>query len=185
MWCGLIGQFAALVMYRCGVRGTMSLPLAATGIVVALSPAMHEVWQLILLWGVAVGLSTGFIGAYRAAVIASRWFRTGEGLVVGILTAANAAGQLIFLPTMAAIVSTAGWRVMSLVVAASVIVIVPVLALLMRERPEDLGLAPYGDMRGPRAVPQRSLAGNPVTAAVRALGERARTRHFLLITGSS
>jgi sugar phosphate permease len=184
MCYGLIGPFAAVAMDRFGVRRTMSLALAATAAAVALSPAMHETWQLILLWGVAVGLSTGFIGAYLAAFIASRWFRTREGLVVGILTAANAAGQLIFLPTMAAIVSTAGWRVMSLVVAASVIVFVPLLALLMRERPEDLGLAPYGDQRGPRPVPQGSLAGNPVTAAFRALGEGARTRDFWLITGS-
>jgi sugar phosphate permease len=184
MCYGLIGPFAAVAMDRFGVRRTMSLALAATAAAVALSPAMHETWQLILLWGVAVGLSTGFIGAYLAAFIASRWFRTREGLVVGILTAANAAGQLIFLPTMAAIVSTAGWRVMSLVVAASVIVFVPVLALLMRERPEDLGLAPYGDQRGPRPVPQRSLTGNPVAAAFRALGEGARTRDFWLITGS-
>jgi len=184
MCYGLIGPFAAVAMDRLGVRRTMSLALAATAAAVALSPAMHEVWQLILLWGVAVGLSTGFIGAYLAAFIASRWFRTREGLVVGILTAANAAGQLIFLPTMAAIVSAAGWRVMSLVVAASVIVIVPVLALLMRERPEDLGLAPYGDQRGPRPVAQRSLTGNPVTAAFRALSEGARTRDFWLITGS-
>jgi sugar phosphate permease len=184
MCYGLIGPFAAVAMDRFGVRRTMSLALAATAAAVALSPAMHETWQLILLWGVAVGLSTGFIGAYLAAFIAARWFRTREGLVVGILTAANAAGQLIFLPTMAAIVSTAGWRVMSLVVAASVIVFVPVLALLMRERPEDLGLAPYGDQRGPRPVPQRNLTGNPVTAAFRALGEGARTRDFWLITGS-
>ena len=184
MCYGLIGPFAAVAMDRFGVRRTMSLALAATAVAVALSPTMHETWQLILLWGVAVGLSTGFIGAYLAAFIAARWFRVREGLVVGILTAANAAGQLIFLPTMAAIVTTAGWRVMSLAVAASVIVFVPVLLLLMRERPEDLGLAPYGDQRGPRPVPQGNLAGNPVTVAFRALGEGARTRDFWLITGS-
>ncbi len=183
MCYGLIGPFAAAVMDRFGVRRTMSLALAATAVAVALSPTMHETWQLILLWGVAVGLSTGFIGAYLAAFIAARWFRTREGLVVGILTAANAAGQLIFLPTMAAIVSTAGWRVMSLAVAASVIVFVPTLALWMRERPEDIGLAPYGDTRGPRLGPQASLPGNPVMVAFRALREGARTRDFWLIAG--
>src|SRR5437588_352780 len=108
MCYGLIGPFAAVAMDRFGVRRTMSLALAATAVAVALSPTMHETWQLILLWGVAVGLSTGFIGAYLAAFIAARWFRVREGLVVGILTAANAAGQLIFLPTMAAIVTTTG-----------------------------------------------------------------------------
>ena len=98
---GLIGPFAAAVMDRFGVRRTMTLALAATGAAVAFSPAMQNSWQLILLWGVVVGLSTGFIGAYLAAYIAARWFRTREGLVVGLLTAANAAGQLVFLPSMA------------------------------------------------------------------------------------
>src|SRR5438270_13516255 len=114
-------------MARFGVRRTMTLSLVAIGAGVALSPVMHEPWQLILLWGVVVGLATGFIGAYLAAYIAARWFRAHEGLVVGILTAANAAGQLLFLPTMAAISSHAGWRTMTLVLAASVIAFVPVL----------------------------------------------------------
>ena len=178
---GFIGPFAAAVMDRFGVRRTMSLALAATAIGVAFSPAMHEPWQLILLWGVVVGLATGFIGAYLAAYIAARWFRAREGLVVGVLTAANAAGQLLFLPSMAAISTHAGWRVMTLVLAGSVLVFVPVLALFMRERPQDLGLAPYGDRNG--APPAPAPAGNPVAAAFRALYEGARTRDFWLIAG--
>jgi len=178
---GFIGPFAAAVMDRFGVRRTMSLALAATAIGVAFSPAMHEPWQLILLWGVVVGLATGFIGAYLAAYIAARWFRTHEGLVVGILTAANAAGQLIFLPTMAALATHAGWRTMTLVLAGSVLVFVPVLALFMRESPQDLGLVPYGARSGAR--PAAMPTGNPVMTAFRALGEGARTRDFWLIAG--
>jgi sugar phosphate permease len=178
---GLIGPFAAAIMDRFGVRRTMTLALAATAIGVAFSPAMQEPWQLILLWGVVLGLATGFIGAYLAAYIAARWFRAREGLVVGILTAANAAGQLIFLPTMAALATHAGWRVMTLAVAAIVMLFVPVLALFMRERPQDLGLAPYGDRSG--ALAESNPTGNPVLAAFRALFEGARTRDFWLITG--
>src|SRR5438874_557868 len=176
---GFIGPFAAAVMDRFGVRRTMTLALTATAIGVALSPAMHEPWELVLLWGVVVGLSTGFIGAYLAAYIAARWFRTREGLVIGLLTAANAAGQLVFLPTMAALVTYAGWRMMSLALAAAVMVFVPVLAVLMRERSDDLGLAPYGDNtgRGPAPGP----VGNPVGVAFRALWQGARTRDFWLI----
>ena len=81
---------------------------------------MREPWQLVLLWGVVGGLSTGFVGAYLAAFIAARWFGEREGFVVGILTAANAAGQLVFLPTMAQLATHAGWRIMSLVLAGTV-----------------------------------------------------------------
>ena len=108
---GAIGPFAAAVMDRFGARRTMTLALAVTAASAALTPAMTEAWQLVALWGVVVGLSTGFVGAYLAAFIAARWFATREGLVIGMLTAGYAAGQLVFLPTMAALATNAGWRI--------------------------------------------------------------------------
>jgi sugar phosphate permease len=178
---GAIGPFAAAVMDRFGARRTMTLALAATTAGVALTPAMSQSWQLILLWGVVVGLSTGFIGGYVAAYIAARWFRAREGLVVGVLTAANAAGQLVFLPTMAALVTHSGWRMMSLVLAGTVVVFIALPALLIRDRPEDLGLRAYGDDTGSR--PAASPAGNPIAVAFRALGTGVRSRDFWLIAG--
>src|SRR5579863_659940 len=118
---GAVGPFAAASMDRFGARRTIALAMAATAFSVALTPAMSEPWQLILLWGVAVGLSTGFVGGYLAAFIAARWFRARQGLVVGVLTAANAAGQIVFLPAMAALATHAGWRLMSLVLAGTVV----------------------------------------------------------------
>jgi sugar phosphate permease len=135
-----------------------------------------------MLWGVVVGCSCGFIGAYLGPFIAARWFAQRQGMVIGVLTAANAAGQLVFLPTMAALATNAGWRVMSLVLAACVMVFVPLLALLMRDRPEDIGLAAYGDIAGRRAAP--APGGNPLATAFRALGDGAKTRDFWLIAGS-
>jgi sugar phosphate permease len=159
----------------------MILALAATAAGVALTSAMHDLWQLVLLWGIVVGLSTGFVGAYLAAFIAARWFSEREGFVVGILTAANAAGQLVFLPTLAQLATHAGWRVMSLVLAATVVAFVPLLVLLMRDRPEDLGLSRYGDKtRSTGAAPP---AGNPVGVAFRALATGIRSRDFWLIAG--
>ncbi len=178
---GLVGPFAAALMDRFGVRRTMTLALALTAAAVALSPAMRQAWQLVLLWGVVVGVGTGVIGAFLAAYIAARWFRRRQGLVVGLLTAANAAGQLVFLPNLAELVTHFGWRVMSLVLAGAVVVFVPLVALLMRDRPRDLGLGPYGGEGEPSTedVPQ----GNPFAAAFRALGTGARKRDFWLIAG--
>src|SRR5262249_40837087 len=116
---GLIGPFAAALIDRFGVRRTMTAALAVSAGAVALTPAMRQSWQLILLWGVLVGASCGVIGNFFAVFIAARWFRVRQGLVIGILTAANAAGQLIFLPSMASLVTSAGWRAMSLVLAAA------------------------------------------------------------------
>jgi sugar phosphate permease len=179
---GVIGPFAAALMDRFGVRRLMSLTVGLTAAGVALSPLMSHVWQLIVLWGVVVGLSCGFVGAYLAAYISARWFRARQGLVIGVLTAGNAAGQLVFLPTMAGLVTHAGWRVMSLVLACAVLALVPVLLLLMRDRPQDIGLAPFGEKPGAR--PAAPAAGNFVAVAFRALGEGARRRDFWLLAGS-
>ena len=132
---GLVGPFAAAAMDRFGVRRTMALSLVVAAAGVALSPLMRNPWQLVLLWGVVVGLGTGFIGAYLAAYIAARWFQARQGMVVGLLTAANAGGQLIFLPTNAALITYAGWRVMALVLAGVVLLVVLPLLLLMRDHP--------------------------------------------------
>src|SRR5579875_3276701 len=161
---GLIGPFAAALMDRFGVRRTMSLALALTAAAVALTAAMREAWQMVLLWGLVVGAGTGVIGSYLSAYMAARWFRVRQGLVIGVLTAANAAGQLVFLPTMAELATAAGWRAMSLTLAGLVIASVPPLLWLMRERPADLGLAPYGAVGEPRAEP--ASVGNPLALAL-------------------
>jgi sugar phosphate permease len=179
---GLVGPFAAALIDRFGVRRTMVTALTVTAGGVSLTPMMHEAWQLVLLWGVLVGASCGVIGNFLAAFIAARWFGVRQGLVVGLLTAANAAGQLIFLPTMANLVTHAGWRVMSLALAGTVAAFVPLIALLMRDRPEDLGLTAYGERRGPR--PARLSDGNPLTLAFRVFAESSRSRDFWLIAGS-
>jgi sugar phosphate permease len=178
---GAVGPFAAAVMDRLGARRTMSLALAAAALGVALTPAIHQPWQLFMLWGVVVGLSTGFVGAYLAAFIAARWFCEREGLVVGILTAANAAGQLVFLPTMAELVTAASWRIMSVVLAATVLAFLPLLLFWMRDRPEDLGLTRYGEHSGSK--PSTPPLGNPAAVAFRALATGVRSRDFWLIAG--
>jgi sugar phosphate permease len=178
---GAVGPFAAAVIDRFGARRTMTLALAVTAASVALTPAMTEAWQLVALWGIVVGLSTGFVGAYLAAFIAARWFATREGLVIGILTAGYAAGQLVFLPTMAALATNAGWRIATMALVAAVVVLLPVTAVFMRDRPENLGLARYGE-RGP-ARSAAPLVGNPVAAAFSALASGARSRDFWLIAG--
>jgi sugar phosphate permease len=178
---GAIGPFAAAVMDRFGARRTITLALTVTAIAVVVTPVMSQPWQLVLLWGVVVGLSTGFVGGFLAAYVAGRWFRAREGFVVGLLTAANAAGQLVFLPTMASLVAHFGWRVMSLVLAGAVIAFLPLPAVLMRNRPEDVGLRPYGDLGTSRS--DVSHKGNPITVAFQALATGARSRDFWLIAG--
>ena len=77
---------------------------------------MTSAWQLWLLWGVAIGAGTGSMALVFGAIVANRWFETQRGLVTGIFSAANATGQLVFLPVIVALAAGPGWRAAALVV---------------------------------------------------------------------
>src|SRR5947208_16358396 len=128
-----------------------------------------------------LALATGLVPAYLATYTPARGFHATQAMVAGLLTAANAAGELIFLPTNAALIAYAGWRAMVLILAGIVLLAVLPLLLLMRDHPQDLGLFAYGDTTGQGLV--RRHSGNPVTVAFRALWDGARVRDFGLIAG--
>ncbi len=175
---GLIGPFAASLMDRYGLRRIVLAAIALLSFSVALTTQMRTQWQLTLLWGVLVGSGTGVTALVMAAVVANRWFDERRGLVLGILSAANATGQLVFLPLLASLIATRGWRTAALVVSAAAAVVFVVVALLMRDRPSDVGLEPYGRRSGAAAPPSRPLA--PVAALRFAIGKPA----FWLLAGS-
>jgi MFS family permease len=122
---GLSGPFAAALMERFGLRRAMLAGLAAIGLGVLATPLMDQPWQLIVLWGLVVGAGSGMIANVLAATVALRWFGARRGLVVGVLTAAAAGGQLLFLPLFAAIAVSYGWRFMVLTLAAVALGLVP------------------------------------------------------------
>ena len=98
---GLVGPFAASVMDRWGLRRVVLCALAVMTTAVALSAQMSSQWQFFLLWGVLVGMTTGVTSLVLGAVVATRWFDRHRSLVMGMLSAANATGQLLFLPLLA------------------------------------------------------------------------------------
>ena len=141
---GLTAPFAAALMDRFGIRRVTSVALTLVALGSGLSVFVQDSWQLVLLWGVLVGLGTGSMALVFAATVSQRWFVARRGLVMGILTAGSATGQLIFLPVVAVAAEAAGWRVASLVIAAAALAVVPVVLLVLRDDPSDLGVAPYG-----------------------------------------
>ena len=179
---GLIGPFAAALMETFGVRRIMLGAITAIAIGVALTPLMQQSWHLVVLWGFIVGSGVGFTANVLAATIAARWFSERRGLVMGLLTSSVAAGQLLFLPTLAAITANYGWRVMSIALAAIAFALLIPVAKWMRERPEDVGLTAYGEEPGTHVEPRKS--GNPVRVAFAALGVGLRSRDGWLLAGS-
>jgi sugar phosphate permease len=150
---GAIGPFAAALMDRWGVRRLVLCALALLTCAVALTTQMKTQWQLTLLWGILVGSGTGVTGMVLAAVVTNRWFETRRGVVLGALAAANATGQLIFLPILARLVESSGWRSAALVVAAAAAAVFVIVFIFMRDRPEDLGRHPYGWQASDQDVP--------------------------------
>jgi MFS family permease len=145
MLFGLFGPFAAAFMNRYGIRAVVASAVVLICVGFLASLVMTQVWQLVLLWGIVVGVGTGLTAMVLAVTVATRWFNARRGLVMGIFAASNATGQLVFLPLIASLTTSYGWR-MSLVFVCCMLAIAGVVGLLlMRDRPSDLGLPLYGE----------------------------------------
>jgi MFS family permease len=177
---GLMGPFTAALMNRFGLRQVTLCALSLIVLGFLGSLYMTHVWQLILLWGVVVGFGTGLTAMVLGATVATRWFTHRRGLVVGMLTASSATGQLVFLPLLASITEHHGWRVALGFVCCMLALAATAVGLFMRNRPGDIGLAPYGETL--TAATPLSLAA--ATSPFAALREAAHTRTFWVLFGT-
>lgn len=182
---GLMGPFAAAFINRFGIRRVASIALLLIGAGIFGSFAMTELWQLTLLWGVVVGFGTGLTAMVLGATVATRWFATRRGLVVGLLTASTATGQLVFLPLMASLTESLGWRdALTLILAMLFIAAVAVL-VFMQDHPADVGLPPYGAKEGAVVAPAPpATLGAMLASPISVLMEAAQTRVFWVLFGT-
>ncbi|WP_345800406.1 MFS transporter [Microbacterium sp. AZCO] len=174
---GLTAPFAAALMDRFGVRQVVATALTLVALGAGGSVLMTASWHLLIFWGLLIGLGTGSMALVFAATIANRWFVRRRGLVMGILTAGSATGQLIFLPPVAILAETVGWRYASLVVAAAELLAVPLVWFVMRDYPADRGVLPYG--ADPETYePPAPATGGAARRAFEGLAFAAKTRAF-------
>ncbi len=175
---GLIAPFAAALMLRFGLKRVVSCALALILSGLGLSMLMRDMWQLVVLWGVCVGIGAGMTAIVLGATVATRWFTKRRGLVIGMLTASNATGQLAFLPIIAKVSTAYGWRAALLVVCGLLCVALVLVLSLVRDRPTDLGLVPYGDTDAPPPLPAKAVS--PLSV----LREAAAVPTFWILTGT-
>jgi predicted MFS family arabinose efflux permease len=178
---GLTAPFAAALMDRFGIRRVVACALTTIAVGAGLTVFMTAPWQLVLCWGVLVGLGSGSMALAFAATVTNRWFAARRGLVTGILTAAGATGQLVFLPLLSVIVEHSGWRPAALTVACAALAVVPFVWILLRDHPADVGLAAYG---APEFTPKPSPVPGAALRALKALASAARTGPFWLLAGT-
>jgi predicted MFS family arabinose efflux permease len=178
---GLTAPFAAALMERFGIRYVVASALVLVAAGSGLTVFMKSSVELILLWGVLVGLGTGSMALAFVATVIGRWFVHRRGLVTGVLTAGGAAGQLVFLPLLAYLVQLHGWRAAALVVAAAALSVVPLVLWRLRDHPSDLGVTAYGATAA--LVPAVAGGQGAARRALGALSSAARTRSFWLLAG--
>ncbi|MFK4759554.1 MFS transporter [Microbacterium sp. ZW T5_45] len=177
---GLTAPFAAALMQRFGIRAVTVTALLMIGAGSALSVFVASPAQLVLTWGVLIGLGTGSMALVFAATITDTWFATRRGLVSGVLTAGSATGQLIFLPIIASAAEGVGWRGASLIIAGGALAVVPLVLIFLRNRPSDLGVSRYGETEIAAPAPERprGSAWGAATLALTTLRDAAKTRTF-------
>jgi len=184
---GLLGPFAAAFINYFGMRKVVSIALAVIFSGLLASLWMTQLWQLVLLWGIVVGFGTGLTAMVLGATVATRWFTARRGLVVGLMSASTATGQLVFLPLLAVLTEAYGWRSALTFVLGLILVAALAVISLMRDRPSDLGLAPYGEpvvpgstAQPPQALRLSSLVLSPLTS----LRDAAKTQTFWVLFGT-
>ena len=177
---GLTAPFAASLMDRFGMRPVVGAALGVIAVGSLSTVWMTAPWQFVLGWGLLVGVGSGSMALAFTATVTARWFVARRGLVSGILTAATASGQLVFLPVLGWLVENEGWRPASVTVAVAALAAVPLVVLWLRDHPADLGLAPYGGEYVPRPAPVRGAARRAVTVLL----DAARTGPFWLLAGA-
>ncbi len=179
---GLTAPFAAALMDRFTVRKVVMSALSVIGIGALLTIWMNQSWHLMLLWGVVVGIGTGSMALVFAATIANRWFVKKRGLVIGVLTAAGASGQLVFLPTLARLAQDPGWRASSVMISIAAFLMVPLIYLFLKENPQSINTTPYG--AADNWQPPVLEKGNAARVAIVTLRDAAKVRNFWYLVGS-
>ncbi|WP_455287284.1 MFS transporter [Cupriavidus necator] len=183
---GLMAPFSAILMERFGVRNVVCAALALIAGGMALATVSTELWQLFVAWGLMLGIGSGMTALVLAAVVANRWFSARRGLVIGILTASSATGQLAFLPVAAWLIEHMGWRVAVIPVLIACAALAALVFGFMRNRPADVGLAAFGEV--PAAVPVQAAAARATPLTLRGpfvvLRDAARTQTFWILAGT-
>ncbi|MFJ7680572.1 MFS transporter [Peribacillus butanolivorans] len=180
---GLSGPFMAALIEVLGLKKMMVFAMSTLLAGVFLTFFMEHEWQLILIWGIIIGLGSGLFLTVLSPYVANRWFEKRRGLAVGILTASTATGQLVLLPVLAIIIENYSWRwAIGLIMVLSLIMLAIIL-LFMKNNPKEVGILPYG-LKEESQEANLVQKKNPIVMAFQSLIEAVRVKEFWLLAGS-
>jgi MFS family permease len=169
------------LMDTTGPRTVMELGVLLMAAGLLLAPMTSEPWHLYLTIGVLVGAGSVCLGYSGQSLFLPNWFVRRRGLAMGIAFAGVGIGSIALLPAVQILIERAGWRTACLVLGILVLAVLAPVNLLLRKRPEDLGLLPDGSSTtaAATAAPQQSNVVDEAWAAVDwTLSRATRTMRF-------
>jgi MFS family permease len=137
----LIGR----LMDRAGPRAVMELGIALMGGGLMLAPLTSAPWHLYISIGVMVGAGSVCLGYSGFSLFLPNWFIRRRGLAIGIAFAGVGIGSVTLLPWVQQVIERSGWRAACTAMGLIVLILLAPINLLLRKRPEDIGLLPDGD----------------------------------------
>lgn len=180
---GLVGPFAAALMLSFGIKRVMLAGLALMAVSTFASQWMTAPWQYIVTWGVLSGIGSGAVASVLGAAVVNRWFATRQGLVMGLLSASTATGALVFLPLLAWLSQGGHWKPVALAVSIGCAALIPAVALLVPERPEQRGVRRFGEANDTPPPKPMKQAATP-WLAIEALMRAAKQPVFWILAGT-
>jgi MFS family permease len=167
------------LMDRGGPRAVMELGTVLMAAGLLLAPLTSEPWHLYLTIGVLVGAGSVCLGYSGQSLYLPNWFNRRRGLAIGLAFAGVGVGSVTVLPWVQAMIERAGWRTACTAVGLVVLVVLVPINLLLRKRPQDMGLLPDGDHALAASARRPSNVVDPVWASVDwTLARAMRTARF-------
>lgn len=160
---GVGGIVSGLLLDKLGPRKLF--PLAAT--LIALGSLWcsqaTQIWEFYVAFGLIVGFGQCSLGYVPTMTIVNHWFVRFRGLAAGIALFGLSLSFLLS-PLTQYLRETVGWRTAFIIFGSAVFfVVVPLTALFMRHRPQDMGLLPDG---AEQAVDDEAKSDNKHEASI-------------------
>ena len=162
---GVASPLIGRMMDRLGPRAVMELGVALMGGGMLLAPLTTQPWHLYLTLGVLVGAGSVCLGYSGQSFFLPNWFVRRRGLAIGIAFAGVGIGSVTLLPWVQHVIEQTGWRAACTAMGILIFAVLAPINLLLRKRPEDIGLLPDGDAApSATSVAPRSNVVDPVWA---------------------
>jgi MFS family permease len=176
---GAVSPLIGRLMDRAGPRAVMELGVALMAGGMLLAPLTTQPWHLYLTIGVMVGAGSVCLGYSGQSLFLPNWFNRRRGLAIGLAFAGVGIGSMTLLPWVQLMIEQTGWRTACTAMGILILVVLAPINLLLRKRPEDLGLQPDGDDAPSASSKPVSYVVDPHWAGVEwTLSRAIRTARF-------